>query len=287
MGPPMPSATATWHNDTYAAISPLRPELSARDKTVVIIGAGSGIGRQTALSFANAGAARIVLIGRTESTLKETAALLPTSASSVVQVVDITDEAALKSAAASIGTWDVLVLSAVYASAVSTIAATDVDEWWKGFETNVKGTFLAVKTFIPTAAKPNAAVLAVTSGTVAFPPAMAQGMSSYNASKLAQVKLVEYLAFEQPDIHAVAVHPGIHDTAVLAKSGAKPDQVPLDNIKLAGDFLVWLASPEAAFLKGRTVWANWDVDELKAQAETIQAGVTHTSGLNGWPYPNM
>lgn len=48
-----------------------------------------------------------------------------------------------------------------------------------------------------------------------------------------------------------------------------------------------MASPEAAFLKGRTVWANWDVDELKAQAETIQAGVAHTSGLNGWPYPNM
>lgn len=58
---------------------------------------------------------------------------------------------------------------------------------------------------------------------------MAQGMSSYNASKLAQIKIVEYLAFEQPGVFAAAVHPGIHDTAVLAKSGAKPDQVPLDD----------------------------------------------------------
>lgn len=38
MQPPMPSATATWHNDTYPAISPLRPELSAKGKTIVIIG---------------------------------------------------------------------------------------------------------------------------------------------------------------------------------------------------------------------------------------------------------
>ena len=41
MGPPMPSATATWHNNTYAAISPLRPELSASGKTVIITGAVS------------------------------------------------------------------------------------------------------------------------------------------------------------------------------------------------------------------------------------------------------
>jgi hypothetical protein len=56
-------------------------------------------------------------------------------------------------------------------------------------------------------------------------------MSSYNASNLAQIKVVEYLAAEQPNIFAASVHPGIHDTAVLANSGAKPDQVPLDNSK--------------------------------------------------------
>jgi NAD(P)-dependent dehydrogenase (short-subunit alcohol dehydrogenase family) len=95
-------------------------------------------------------------------------------------------------------------------------------------QTNVKGTFLAIKTLLPTKNATGAAVLVVSSGTVAFPPGMAPGMSSYNASKLAQVKLVEYLAAEEPTVFAAAVHPGIHDTAVLAKSGAKPDQVPLD-----------------------------------------------------------
>jgi hypothetical protein len=58
-------------------------------------------------------------------------------------------------------------------------------------------------------------------------------------------------------------------------------------VELPGDFLVWMASPEAAFLKGRTVAANWDVDELKAQADTIQSGLTMTSGIYGWPFPHV
>lgn len=33
---------------------------------------------------------------------------------------------------------------------------------------------------------------------------------------------------------------------------------------LPGSFAVWAASPEAAFLHGRFVWAAWDVEELKS-----------------------
>jgi hypothetical protein len=39
--------------------------------------------------------------------------------------------------------------------------------------------------------------------------------------------------------------------------------------KLPGDFSVWLASPEAAFLNGRYVWAAWDVDEMIAMKEKV------------------
>ena len=40
--------------------------------------------------------------------------------------------------------------------------------------------------------------------------------------------------------------------------------------ELAGQFVLWLASREADFLNGRYVWANWDVDEMKARAEEIK-----------------
>jgi len=35
--------------------------------------------------------------------------------------------------------------------------------------------------------------------------------------------------------------------------------------------MVWLASAEAAFLKGRYVWTNWDVGEILARKEEISA----------------
>ncbi|KAJ3867199.1 short-chain dehydrogenase/reductase [Lentinula novae-zelandiae] len=40
-----------------------------------------------------------------------------------------------------------------------------------------------------------------------------------------------------------------------------------DEMALPADFAVWSASPEAAWLHGRFVWAHWDVDELKADKE--------------------
>ncbi len=44
---------------------------------------------------------------------------------------------------------------------------------------------------------------------------------------------------------------------------------------------MWLASDEAAFLRNKFVWANWDVEELKARAEEIQTSSLLTVSLNG------
>jgi hypothetical protein len=52
---------------------------------------------------------------------------------------------------------------------------------------------------------------------------------------------------------------------------------------LAGSFTVWLCSPEATFLKNKLVWANWDVDEMKAKAVEIQNSPAFTMNLTGWP----
>ncbi|TKA60933.1 hypothetical protein B0A55_12652, partial [Friedmanniomyces simplex] len=52
-------------------------------------------------------------------------------------------------------------------------------------------------------------------------------------------------------------------------NGHDVDTMPWDDVQLPGQFAVWLASPEAEFLKGRFVWANWDVDELLDGKERI------------------
>jgi hypothetical protein len=35
-------------------------------------------------------------------------------------------------------------------------------------------------------------------------------------------------------------------------------------VELPGDFAVWAASPAAAFLHSRFVWAHWDVEEMQS-----------------------
>ncbi len=55
-------------------------------------------------------------------------------------------------------------------------------------------------------------------------------------------------------------------------------------VSLPSNFNVWLASPEARFLKGKFLWANWDVDELKAEAKEIEASTRLSIALGGWPF---
>ncbi|KAE8381225.1 hypothetical protein BDV26DRAFT_301982 [Aspergillus bertholletiae] len=254
MQPPLPSLTSTWHNAPCPSISPSRPELSAANKTAVVTGAGSGIGRATAISFSRAGASKLILLGRTRSTLEETQKLL--SCASEVHVVDITDEKRITEAAVSVGTWDTLILAA---AVISNPAST-----------NVKGTLIAVKALLPTANPTHATVIGY-SAAITSPATILKGLSAYG-----------YL--ENPSVFAAALHPGMVETEIFRGSGTDPTAVPLDSVELSGNFAVWLASEEAAFLNGRYVWANWDGDELKVKAGEIQASQQLTAGILGWPF---
>lgn len=95
------------------------------------------MGRQAALSFAKAQAARIILVGRRQANLEETASLISSSSpavQAVVRAADTTDLEALKNIAADVGEWSTLVIASVHASALSTLSSTDIDDWWQGFE---------------------------------------------------------------------------------------------------------------------------------------------------------
>ena len=54
-------------------------------------------------------------------------------------------------------------------------------------------------------------------------------------------------------------------------------------VKLPAQFHVWSASAEADFLKGKLIWVNWDVDELKSRREEIEQSMLLRVVLNGVP----
>lgn len=62
------------------------------------------------------------------------------------------------------------------------------------------------------------------------------------------------------------------------------DEANYDEVSLPASFNVWLAAPEARFLKGKFLWANWDIDELKARAEELESSTQLSIGLVGWPF---
>lgn len=89
---------------------------------------------------------------------------------------------------------------------------------------------IATNVLLPTANPTHVAVVALTAAVV-FPAAKLNGLSAYISSKLALIKIVEFLAAENPTVFAAALHPGMINTSILRSSGADPSTLPLDSGK--------------------------------------------------------
>jgi NAD(P)-dependent dehydrogenase (short-subunit alcohol dehydrogenase family) len=116
------------------------------DKIALITGAGSGIGRQTALALAEAGYA-VVLAGRREAPLRETAERITGPAE--VVTVDVTSEesvaALFATTADRFGRLDLLFNNAGISTPPIPVADLPVDLWRKVVDTNLTGAFLCAR----------------------------------------------------------------------------------------------------------------------------------------------
>ncbi|KIW28752.1 uncharacterized protein PV07_04626 [Cladophialophora immunda] len=294
MRPPYPAPVTEWHNDTYDAISPTRPELSQAGKVVVVTGAGSGIGREVVAAFAQAGASTIHILGRTTSTLEETKQIVKKQnpkTTVVVHVADIVDQVAMTVAADNIGSWDVIVANAGYIPSPETIQNGNADEWWKTFEINVRGNYILARTLLPHK-KSGGTIVAYSSGFGFLPPGLPflAKNSAYSTSKMGTARFYEFLAVEHPDLNVFIVQPGVIKTALYEKG-----ELHLDNtidttnvvtVQLPAHFTLWLTTLEAKPLSGRILFANWDVEQLKSMViPRLQTNPVYlTTTLGGFPF---
>ncbi|KAF2636951.1 NAD(P)-binding protein [Massarina eburnea CBS 473.64] len=281
---PFPSPTATWHDNIYPSITPTRPELSAKGKTIVITGGGTGIGAATAHHFAEAGASKIAIFGRREQPLLDTKASIEEKFPQVqvfAASADVTNKAQVDSAFAKVGKIHVMVSNAGFAGPLEGMNDVDPEKFLATIHQNVAGAVYVSQAFMRHAAE-DAVAIDVNSSAMHmnFGPYCA----AYNVSKMATYRTWDCVGVANPQMRIFHIQPGVVNTDMNKEVGGVAAFGFEDHPSLPAGFSVWLASPEARFLKGKLLWANWDVDELKARATELEGSQELNIDLVGWPF---
>jgi NAD(P)-dependent dehydrogenase (short-subunit alcohol dehydrogenase family) len=184
-------------------------------KTVVVTGAGRGIGLQTARSFAMLGA-RVILAEMSPETGQAAEMLIRSEGGKADFVqTDVSDSLSVRNLANQIhDRWEpveILVNNAIRCPIVSII---DMQEslWDSVIATNLRGTFLTCKAFLPAMVREKRGVIINMVSTDALP-----GLSAYLASKQAILSFTQSLAQEiGPDsLKAIPFAPGMVETPGL------------------------------------------------------------------------
>lgn len=222
MAAPFPSPTSKWHSEVYDSISPTRPELSAKGKTVLVSGGGTGIGAETALYFAQAGASRIALLGRREQPLLDTKATIEQKYPGVdvfVASTDINKKSDVDAAFANFlgdTKLNVLISNAALAGPLDGVRDVDVDGFMNGIEVNIRGALHMAQAFLRHAA-PDAVVVDVNSSAAHMN--FADKFASYSIAKFGVFRLWDYVSFNNPEMSVFHIQPGIVDTAMNREAG--------------------------------------------------------------------
>lgn len=198
-----------------------------RNKTAVITGAGSGIGRAAAVTLASMGM-NLVLCARRREMLEETAALssLPETRF-LVEAGDLTDENQIRKIASDtvqkFGGADVLINNAGMALN-KPLLETTTEEYDRIMAVNARTPFLMCREFLP-ALKKSACPMIINIGSVVALHGYIN-QSAYSASKHALRGMTEALAKEvQGDgIRVHLICPGGVYTDMIKK--ARPDLTP-------------------------------------------------------------
>ena len=248
-----------------------------KDKIAVVTGASSGIGRATALLFAEKGW-HVVALGRNESELNAVRDDARTFTGSVkIHLGDITElsqvDRLVSETLDTFGRIDVLVNAAGIIKN-GNIENTTLDDWDKMMNVNVRSMFYLTQKCVPhlEASKGNIVNVSSVTGTRAFPNVLA-----YCVSKAATDQLTRCTALElaPKGIRVNAVNPGVVVTNLHKRGGMGDEDYEkfVENAKnthplgRAGeasevaDLIYFLASDKASWITG----ATYAIDGGRAQ----------------------
>jgi len=232
--------------------------------TAMVTGAGTGLGRQFALTLADAGAA-VILCGRRQPPLEEVAASIRHAGGTAYCLsLDIADPGSVAAAFAAvdaIGPVDVLVNNAGVGVGKA-LNETTIEDWQQVMNTNLKGTWLtSVAAVARMGPRGTGSIINISS---ILGSAVQKGSGAYAASKagLTHVTRVMALEWARFGIRVNVIEPGYFLTGASAdylesEAGERlRKRIPqrrLGNLSELDGALLLLASPASSYMTGTTI----------------------------------
>jgi NAD(P)-dependent dehydrogenase (short-subunit alcohol dehydrogenase family) len=239
-------------------------------KVSFVTGAGSGIGRATALAFAAEGAS-VVVTDISEQGNRETAHMIEEESGGralavkcdVSKVEDV--KSALDKTIETFGRLDIAFNNAGIEYTIKPAAEVTEEEWDRIIDIDLRSVFLCMKREIPLMLKQGRGAIVNTSSAAGV-KGFNVGGSAYVAAKHGVVGLTKAAALDyaESNIRINAVCPGIIDTSMMQRfSGGTPEgrqaviaQEPVGRMGTPDEIaaaVVWLCSDAASFVVGHAM----------------------------------
>ncbi len=237
-------------------------------KIAVVIGAGRGIGRATALTLASSGA-RVIVAARTASQLESVVAEIEgRDGQAKAYPLDVTQGADVEAFASelreSLGRVDILVNSAGTAFIAPLETTTEVD-WDRVIDTNLKGTYLCIHAMLDLLRASEGALVINIASKVGL---TGHGMvTAYTAAKAGVIGFSRALAQElsAENIRVVAICPGPVDTPMRWEATPKMDPKLMISAETVAETILFLVT-----LKGRAVTGEIVLEAIAYDESLVQ-----------------
>lgn len=248
-------------------------------KVALVTGAGSGIGRASAVLFAAQGAA-VGVLSRTESEVNDAAEEIRKAGGRAIPLVaDVADDQAMRGAVERLvkeyGRLDIVFANAGVNGVWAPIDELSPEEWDKTIAINLRGTYLTFHHTVPHLKKAGGGSVLVTASINGTRTYTSAGATAYSATKAAQVAMTKMLALElaRHRIRVNAICPGMIDTEIQENTKARdteaaevPAEYPKGEIPLTGgtpgtsqdvaELALFLAGDRSRHITGTPVWID-------------------------------
>lgn len=238
------------------------------DRAVIVTGAASGIGRQTAIAFAAEGARVLVADLDADGADETVAAITGAGGTASSFAVDVADERGVEAMVAACvdhyGSLDVLHNNAYWAPLYRPVTETSTDEWNRTIAVTLTSVFFGCKYALPVMLDAGGGVI-VNTASVAGYLVGSPKFAAYMAAKGGVVQLTRSVAMDygRRGIRCNAVCPGFIETPATAPLLADADRMELLLSKLLvarvgqpadiAAAVLYLASDESSFMTGQTL----------------------------------